>query len=253
MEISKVCHYIRENIDQNLSLDQLALHFGYSKFHLSRTFKQQTGYSYKQYVEALKIERSIVSILNTEGSSKDAFIDSYHESTGTFSNTFKKLTGLSPNLYRRSLAPLGKTLMHVIKHKGLVVYRNTSAREGGKVYVNLHYPDVHTERVSFIGLFKNAIPNSAPVVGVALYKQTNCVLDCIPKGSYYLLVTEIDLTADIANYFWLNMNYRAKLDEQVHIYPHTEAHIDLNMRLSLPEDPPIVVNLPLLVKQALSK
>lgn len=251
--ISDVCRFIQDNLDNELSLDILSKHFGYSKFHLSRKFKKETGYSYKQYIEALKIQNSIRDLLDENKKVKDTFINSYHESNGTFSNTFKKVTGLSPQLYKKSILNLHKFLIHSIRIKKEIIYRRTPASNGGTITIDLIYPDIHDERVSFIGLFRNGIPNSAPVVGIAIYKNTHCVLDRIPEGIYHLLVTEIDLTSDISDYFLLNNNYRAKLDHPISVDYGTDEHYKLSMRPAITEDPPIIVNLPFLVKTAISK
>ena len=253
MDVSEICKYIRDNLDEELSLEDLAKHFGYSKYHFSRKFKLQTGYSYKQYIEALKIEQSIESILDVNSNITRAFIDSKHESSGTFSSTFKKLTGLSPKLYKKSITILYKLLINSVKSKGEITYRKAISSSGGRISINLLYPEIHDERVSFIGLFEKGIPNSAPIVGKALYKCNSCVLDSIPEGNYHLLVTEIDLNSDISSYFLLNNNYRAKLDHELVIANDTDEHFDLNMRLSIPQDPPIIVNLPHLVFQAILK
>lgn len=251
--VSEICKYIRDNMDKDISLEELANHFGYSKYHLSRKFKQETGYSYKQYLEALKIERSIASIIENDRNVTEVFIESTHESSGTFSNTFKKLTGLSPILYKKSIALLVETLLKAIKSKGEIVYRRESASTGGSVTVEIHYPAIHDERVTFLGLFDNGIPNKAPVVGMALYKQSHCVFNQIPEGQYFLLATEIDITSESSDYFVLNKNYRAKLDQPIVINDDTNEHYTLTMRLATPEDPPIVLNLPNLVKLALLK
>lgn len=251
--VSDICKYIRDNIENGLNLEDLSSHFGYSKFHLSRKFKQETGYTYKQFIEALKIEQSIEAILDGDRNITGVFNDSKHESSGTFSNTFKKLTGLSPKLYKKSVTILYHTVINSVKSKGEIIYRRARLHKGGRLSVTLHYPDIHDERVSFIGLFENGIPNSAPVVGIALYKRTHCVLDFIPEGTYHLLVTEIDLQSDISSFFLLNSNYRAKLDHQLAINDDLTLNIDLCMRLPVPEDPPIIINLPNLVKQTLMK
>ncbi len=251
MDISEVCKYIRDNSEEELCLEEVAKHFGYSKYHFSRKFKQKTGYSYKQYIEALKIEQSIELILDANSNITQVFIESKHESSGTFSGTFKKLTGLSPKIYKKSINILYKMLLLSMKDKKEITYRKVKSNAGGRISIRLHYPEIHDERISFIGLFENGIPNSAPIVGKALYKCNNCVLDLIPEGRYHILVTEIDLTSDISSYFLLNNNYRAKLDHKLLITKDTDEHFDLYMRLSIPEDPPILVNLPHLVKQAL--
>lgn len=253
VDISETCKYIRDNLYQELRLQDVAEHFGYSKYHFSRKFKLQTGYSYKQYIEALKIEQSIESILDADSNITRVFIGSRHESNGTFSNTFKKLTGLSPKLYKKSLDLLHMTLINSVKKKGEISYRKVNSNTGGRLSIDLIYPQIHDERVSFIGLFENGIPNNPPIVGKALYKSKSCVLENIPKGNYHLLATEIDLKSDISSYFLLNNNYRAKLNHNLVITDSIDEHYDLKMRLSIPEDPPITVNLPYLVKQALVK
>lgn len=253
MLVADICKYIRENINNNISLDDLAHHFAYSKYHLSRTFKKETGYSFKQYMEALKIEKSIEAILNDDKNITRVFIESSYESNGTFSNTFKRLTGLSPYLYKKSVPILYSTLINMVKKKGEIEYRSSSGYGSGRLSVNLHYPNIHNERVSFVGLFNNGIPNSPPVVGVAMYKHTRCVLDFIPQGNYHLLVTEIDLKSEVSNYFLLNNSYRAKLDYKLEIKDNSDLSVDLSMRLPIAEDPPIIINLPNLVKEALLK
>lgn len=251
MLISEICTYIKENINNDLSLEELANHFAYSKYHLSRTFKKETGYSYKQYMEALKIEKSIEAILNHDKNITRVFIDSSYESNGTFSNTFKRLTGLSPYMYKKSIPILYNTLISMVKKKGEIMYRSGHEPHGGRLSVNLHYPNIHDERVSFVGLFKNGIPNSPPIVGVAMYKHSRCVLDAIPQGNYHLLVTEIDLKSEVSNYFLLKNSYRSKLDHKLEIKDDFDMCVDLSMRLPIPEDPPIIINLPNLVKEAL--
>ncbi len=73
---SDICKYIRDNIDNELNLEDLSQHFGYSKYHLRRKFKQETGYSYKKYIDALKIDRSIEAILDGYRNNTGVFMDS---------------------------------------------------------------------------------------------------------------------------------------------------------------------------------
>lgn len=66
-------------------------------------------------------------------------------------------------------------------------------------------------------------------------------------------MTEINLNSDVSSCFLLNNNYRAKLDHELAITKNTNEHFDLTMRQSVPKDTPIIVNLPHLVMQAISK
>ena len=55
--MEEVAAYLRQHADEELSLTDLAQHFHYSPSHLSRTFKKKMGFSIKQYMEALKMEK----------------------------------------------------------------------------------------------------------------------------------------------------------------------------------------------------
>lgn len=156
-------------------------------------------------------------------------------------------------MYKKSTYKLFQLLLHPVEYKGEITYRSQKANSNATIRVTVHYPGIHEERVTFVGLFKHGIPNSPPIVGKAFYKKNYCVLDHVPEGTFHLLVTEIDLKSDIAHYFLLNNNYRSKIDHPLVIKDNTNEHFDMIMHLPLPENPPIIVNLHNLVFQAILK
>ena len=94
--MEKVAAYLRQHADEELSLTDLAEHFHYSPSHLSRTFKKKMGFSIKQYVEALKMEKGIQEIVEGRQNVTETSMEAGYDSLGSFSNTFKRHTGLSP-------------------------------------------------------------------------------------------------------------------------------------------------------------
>ena len=96
-------HYMRENMEHRLTLDQIAHYTGYSPSHFSLLFRQQTGESPLAWFNRLKIERACQLLQTTDMRvnqicHKVGIDDSYY-----FSRLFKQLTGLSPKQYRRDL------------------------------------------------------------------------------------------------------------------------------------------------------
>lgn len=99
-----VVHYMEENIERRLTLNQLARYTGYSPSYFSQLFRQETGKSPLAYLNELKIERACQLLETTDMHvnqicHKIGFDDCYY-----FSRLFKQLTGLSPRDYRQQEA-----------------------------------------------------------------------------------------------------------------------------------------------------
>ena len=99
-----VIHYMQENIEKHLTLDQLAAYTGYSPSHFSTLFRRQTGESPMACLNRLKIEYACRLLTETgmrinQICHKVGFDDSYY-----FSRLFKQFTGNSPKQYREKKA-----------------------------------------------------------------------------------------------------------------------------------------------------
>lgn len=110
--VTATIHYMHENLERRLTLDQLARYTGYSASRFSSIFRQQTGQSPLAFLNQLKIQRAC-QLLQTTGMRinqichKVGFDDSYY-----FSRLFKQQTGHSPRQYREmkhssSISPNG--------------------------------------------------------------------------------------------------------------------------------------------------
>ena len=98
--INLATHYMNENIDKKLKLEDIAQHFGYSTSYFYRLFFKSLGFAPMDYFNQLKIYRSCYYLLSTswhinEISSNVGFDDPYY-----FSRIFKKKMGVSPSKYR---------------------------------------------------------------------------------------------------------------------------------------------------------
>lgn len=98
--IESTIHYLEENIERHLSLNEITVYSGFSLSYLSAMFKERTGYSPLTYFNLLKI-RKACELLDTtkmkmhQISFKLGFEDQFY-----FSRLFSKIMGVSPKAYR---------------------------------------------------------------------------------------------------------------------------------------------------------
>lgn len=97
--IRRTLRYVRDHLDEPLSIDHLSSVAGFSKFHFSREFKRVTSYTVVTYVNLLRIERA--KALLSEGTLSVGEIASVtgFRNLSYFSKTFKEQTGISPSEY----------------------------------------------------------------------------------------------------------------------------------------------------------
>ena len=97
---TKAVNYIRENIYEQITLDDLADAAAISKFHFSRLFKEETGLAPLEYVVQTKINLAKTILSTTNRTIADIAMDLGFSSESSFINAFKKRTGISPNRFR---------------------------------------------------------------------------------------------------------------------------------------------------------
>lgn len=99
-------HYMLENLERRLSLEQIASYTGYSPSRFSTLFRQQTGESPLAWFNRQKISHACQLLKTTnmrvnQICHKIGFDDSYY-----FSRLFKQMTGLSPKQFRATNSEL---------------------------------------------------------------------------------------------------------------------------------------------------
>jgi AraC-like DNA-binding protein len=99
--IRKACLYLRENLNKNVNIEELAheLNVGYSYFR--QMFRKYTGISPIQYHLSLRIQKAKDLLVSTDQSIKEIAIDLGFESYFYFSRIFKDKTGKSPLEFRK--------------------------------------------------------------------------------------------------------------------------------------------------------
>lgn len=92
--------YIKENLAQNLALDDIANAAGISKYHFARKFKNSTGFSPMEYVTLQRCELAKTLLAEKSYSMKQIALLTGFESASYFSKVFFKNTGIHPSKYK---------------------------------------------------------------------------------------------------------------------------------------------------------
>jgi AraC-like DNA-binding protein len=98
---SKVIHYMQENLEKNLSLNQLAAYFKYSPSHFSMLFQKETGVSPINYFLRLKIQKACQYVALTNLKISGIATKLGFEEPAYFTRIFTKIMGVSPSAYRK--------------------------------------------------------------------------------------------------------------------------------------------------------
>lgn len=98
---SRVIHYMQENLEHNLTLEQLATYFKYSPSHFSLLFQRETRMSPINYFIRLKVQKACQYIVLTNLKLNEIATKLGFEEPAYFSRIFTKVMGVSPSAYRK--------------------------------------------------------------------------------------------------------------------------------------------------------
>ncbi|WP_129730225.1 bifunctional transcriptional activator/DNA repair enzyme AdaA [Ectobacillus funiculus] len=98
--VQSIKQLIERDYHHALTLEQISLHVGVSKYHLQRVFKRNTGMSPLEYVTKLRIDEASTRLQTTEQTITDIAHDLGYTSSAHFSNVFRQQTGYTPSEYR---------------------------------------------------------------------------------------------------------------------------------------------------------
>lgn len=93
--------YIQKNYQKNIRLKDLSVITHISGTRLSVLFKEKTGCSFTEYLIGWRINKAKQYLMNTELSMKEIGLQVGYEDYSQFTKMFKKVTGKTPQEYRR--------------------------------------------------------------------------------------------------------------------------------------------------------
>ena len=96
--IDIVCAYVEQA--QDLRLESVAKHLGYSPEHLSRQFSKVVGVSYRDWCDRIRMRRALVMLNDGQYSiSAIASVLGYSDNS-SFIRAFKRMYGITPSVCR---------------------------------------------------------------------------------------------------------------------------------------------------------
>lgn len=108
-----VIDYCENNLNNEISLEEMAFKAGYSVFHFCRLFQLATGYAPKEYIRKRRLSQAAMELFDTNSYIRDIGYKWGFNSHENFVRAFRKQFGVSPSQYRECRSSLN--LFHRIE------------------------------------------------------------------------------------------------------------------------------------------
>jgi AraC family transcriptional regulator len=174
---------MRDNLGEQVTVDDMARAAMFSKFHFTRIFRQATGVSPGRFLSAMRLQRAKQLLVSTSLNVGDISVMVGYNSVGTFSSRFTRSVGLSPTTYRRlrGFTP------------AIATDDNRSPRDTATATVRgtIRTRPGTRSGLIFVGLFPDRIPEGRPVCCAVLAGPAPYRFVDVPPGSWYVLAHSI--------------------------------------------------------------
>lgn len=173
---------MRENMGEQLTVDDMARAALFSKFHFTRIFQRVTGVSPGRFLSALRLQQAKHLLVTTSLKVADISLLVGYNSVGTFSARFSRSVGMPPTAYRRraGFAP------HILSDDD-----HGSSSSNARVSGRIREHSGSEARLVFVGLFVDRIPEGKPVRCTVLTGAGRFQFDQVPPGTWYLLAQSL--------------------------------------------------------------
>src|SRR5499433_1395763 len=107
--INRVIDYLRENLDRQVKLEELAKVACFSEFHFHRIFGAVSGETLNNFTNRLRLEKAARLLRYSDQSLTDIALDCGFSSSATFSRAFQSGYDTSPRQFRKSGGEIKKS------------------------------------------------------------------------------------------------------------------------------------------------
>ncbi len=103
VNLYKAICFIKKNLSYVIHLDRVAKEANIGRYHFCRIFKKRVGISPMRLVTYMRMEKAKKLLEKAELTISDVASDSGFNDTSSFVKQFKKITGVTPAGYRKSI------------------------------------------------------------------------------------------------------------------------------------------------------
>ncbi len=97
--LTNAINYVKQNFQDDLSLETVAKKVFVSTYYLSHLFRDEMDMTYSDYVAKVRMEAAIKMMKSNKPSIQDIAIETGFHDSGYFTKTFKKYFGITPKKY----------------------------------------------------------------------------------------------------------------------------------------------------------
>jgi AraC-like DNA-binding protein len=243
--VERVLATMRERLDEDLTLHDMADVAHLSPYHFTRVFRHVTGIPPCEFLTALRLQEAKRLLLTTGLSVTDVCFEVGYSSLGTFTTRFTHLIGVPPGRLRRlaeaGVTPHAAPLRHHDAHPANVVPINAGVT--GRIKAS----DAPAGPI-FVGLFPTPLPQSRPVACTRLTAPGVYRIAPVPDGRYHVLTAALPWSRDLLGYLLPDGRLRVGIGQGPVLVQRGRAHgvADVTLRPLQPTDPPLLTALPFL-------
>lgn len=100
--VENVKTFVRENMNYDFTMEEMAAAFNYTPKYLGRTFKLRTGRSIKDYCNYVRVRRAKKLLSGTDIGIESVAMRAGFNSVNYFDRVFRRVTGMTPQNYRKT-------------------------------------------------------------------------------------------------------------------------------------------------------
>lgn len=101
-KLEEIYRYIHENFRGNITLEKIANHHYYDKYHLLKFFKRMTGTTCFEYISNCRLNYALSLLMDTDMTVTQIALESGFNSSSFFIKTFRDKYGITPSKCRAS-------------------------------------------------------------------------------------------------------------------------------------------------------
>ncbi|HWF04075.1 MAG TPA: AraC family transcriptional regulator, partial [Candidatus Angelobacter sp.] len=193
--VERVITAMRDQLDQPMTLRELAKIGFASPYHFHRTFRQITGVPPLQFLYALRLDAAKRMLTETQKKVIDICYEVGYSSVGTFTRRFAGVLGVSPVRFRKLT---GQQTRSTYTSADDAI--NTQNPNGASLTGYISAPS-NFQGVVAVGLFTTRIPQGKPVSCAVIQAKGIYEMENVPKGEFYLFAVGLKKPSDASVYF----------------------------------------------------